>query len=253
MTSEDPTRSVLTRRRVLAGAATAVAIGAGAGIGGTELSTHLSGGAGATSAGESLAPPDVDLMQEHGVLKRVLLIYQTSLSGLQAGSGPLESRFVSAIHNGALIIHDFIEAFHEALEEGYVFPALRDAGQLVSTVDTLLLQHARGRERTQVILANATQTAMADPVIRNQVSDAVDSFVRMYQPHEAREDTVVFPAFRALLGARRLEELAATFGHLQQEQLGSNAFADAVNQVAAIEQSLGIYELTQFTPPAVVP
>jgi hypothetical protein len=75
----------------------------------------------------------------------------------------------------------------------------------------------------------------------------------MYEPHEAREDTVVFPAFRALLSTDELDELASTFADLQRSQFGPNAFVDVVNHVADIERSLGIYDLDEFTPSTEIP
>jgi hemerythrin-like domain-containing protein len=180
-------------------------------------------------------PPDVDLMQEHGVLKRVLLIYQECIRRQSIG----QELPVSAVHDGAEIIHDFIEGFHEALEEGFVFPKLRSAGKLVGTVDTLLLQHARGRQLTQLILAeSAAQTATVNDSA--QIVGAMTAFVRMYQPHEAREDTV--------LTSEQLSHLGTNFADLQREQFGPNALNQTVAKVAAIEETLGIYDLSQFTP-----
>jgi len=188
-------------------------------------------------------PPDVDLMQEHGVLKRVLLIYQECIRRQSIG----QELPVSAVHDGAEIIHDFIEGFHEALEEGFVFPKLRSAGKLVGTVDTLLLQHARGRQLTQLILAeSAAQTATVNDSA--QIVGAMTAFVRMYQPHEAREDTVVFPTFRSILTSEQLSHLGTNFADLQREQFGPNALNQTVAKVAAIEETLGIYDLSQFTP-----
>jgi hemerythrin-like domain-containing protein len=243
---DDPTQSAsLSRRRLL----TAGGIGIAIGVVGTELGNVVgqSSPAESSPAVSNVTPPDVDLMQEHGVLKRVLLIYQESIDRITTG----QPAPMSEIHAGALIIHDFIEGFHEALEEGYVFPALKAAGQLVATVDTLLLQHARGRQLTQLILTNSTNAKLSEPATRGQTAAAVTAFVTMYQPHEAREDTVVFPAFRALLGPSRLNDLAATFAHLQIQQFGADAFTATVNQVAAIEKTLDIYDLNQFTPAAV--
>lgn len=233
---------LVSRRTLLVGGAAALAVGAA----GTEIGNLATSGSTVTS---SSTPPDVDLMEEHGVLKRVLLIYQEALRRLDGQQPPP----VDAIHDGALIIHDFIEGFHEPLEEGYVFPRLRSAGQLTGTIDTLLLQHARGRERTQIILAGATAQGMATSSTRQQVAGAMTAFIAMYEPHEAREDTVVFPAFRALLTTEQLDGMAATFADLQRRQFGPAAFAAMVRHVATIEQSLGIYELDQFTPPAVAP
>ena len=233
--------SLIDRRRLLSTGAAVLAV-AGGSINARRLAA-LTGPEGAPAP-----PPDVDLMAEHGVLKRVLLIYQEAARQVGNGQAPP----VTAIRSGAEIIHDFIESFHEALEEGYVFPRLRDAGVLVSTVDTLLVQHARGRELTQLILEGSTPAAMRSDATRQNVVEAVAAFVRMYQPHEAREDTVVFPAFRAMLGAEELNDLAATFADLQVRQFGAGAFATFVDRVAGIERALGIYDLSEFTPSSVV-
>jgi hemerythrin-like domain-containing protein len=123
----------------------------------------------------------------------------------------------------------------------------------VPTVDTLLLQHGRGRLITQLLLSTATTARLAQSSARDRVAGAVGAFVRMYEPHEAREDTVVFPTFRSLLTANRLQELGQTFTDLQAQQFGPGGFAAVLEQVAALEESLGIDQLAAFTPAAVDP
>jgi hemerythrin-like domain-containing protein len=216
----------------------------------------LVAGAAAASAGWALSgqpaappdpaviPPDDDLMREHGVLKRVLLCYREMIARVQAG-GPLDAQ---DLHDAALIIHDYIEGFHEGLEEGYVFPRLVEAGHLASTVTTLLVQHARGRVITQFLLAGATAKGVASPGAPARLAAAMQAFDRMYEPHEAREDTVVFPAFRQILPATELTDLGQYFAELQHQEFGTNEFAAVVGRVASIEQNLGIYNLAQFTP-----
>jgi hemerythrin-like domain-containing protein len=216
----------------------------------------LVAGAAAASAGWALSgqpaappdpaviPPDDDLMREHGVLKRVLLCYREMIARVQAG-GPLDAQ---DLHDAALIIHDYIEGFHEGLEEGYVFPRLVEAGHLASTVTTLLVQHARGRVITQFLLAGTTAKGVASPGAPARLAAAMQAFDRMYEPHEAREDTVVFPAFRQILPAAELTDLGQYFAELQHQEFGTNEFAAVVGRVASIEQNLGIYNLAQFTP-----
>jgi hemerythrin-like domain-containing protein len=229
-------------RRSLLGIA---GVGVAAGVGGVEALR-------ATAAGSALPeaiPPGESLMGEHGVLKRVLLIYEAAVQ--QAGTDP--GTAAAAITGGAGIIHAFVENFHEAVEESFVFPALKSAGQLVSTVDTLLLQHARGRLITKFLLASATPASLANQVQREQITEAVNAFTRMYQPHEAREDTVVFPAYRALLTPAKLDDVGGVITTLQQKEFGPNGFAATVAHVADIERSLGIDDLTQFTPASPAP
>jgi len=186
------------------GGLAAAAVGAGA----TLAATGLSGAAPdpAASPDPAVIPPDDDLMREHGVLKRVLLVYRELMSRVQAGQ-----RLPAAqAHDAALIVHDFIEGFHEGLEEGYVFPRLRQAGQLESTVTTLLVQHARGRVLTQFILTH-TPAGAASAGTAADLAAAMSSFVRMYEPHEARADLFVDPG-RDAADLRRTAGLAC-FAH----------------------------------------
>ena len=233
------------RRAVLlsAGGLAAGAAGAGAAL---AISAPAGGRASSpVQQPDAYPPPGEDLMREHGVLKRVLLVYRELIRRAQQG-GQLPAQ---QLHDAALIIHDYIEGFHEGLEEGYVFPRLRRAGQLTGTVTTLLVQHARGRELTQFILSSAAPRGVASPAGRARLARAMSEFDRMYEPHEAREDTVIFPAFRKIVPAQELADLAQHFADLENQQFGSHGFSFMVNQVAAIEQALGIYDLNQFTPP----
>jgi hemerythrin-like domain-containing protein len=244
------TRGGIPRRSVLLTAGGLVAGGAG----GAAAALALSGSAKSASLApwikdESLPAPNEDLMSEHGLLIRILLIYRHLLGDHTAGK-PIPA---SQCRDAALVIHDYIEAFHEELEEAYVFPRLVAAGQLTGTVSTLLLQHARGREQTQLILASTAGTGTLPSARAERAAGAMAAFVRMYEPHEAREDTVLYPAFRSLLTPAQVAELGERFAQLQREQFGPTAFAGLVSRVAAIEQELGIYDLAQFTPPNITP
>jgi hemerythrin-like domain-containing protein len=215
-----------------------------AGTGAVWAATGTTASGATTPVPSSVIPPDDDLMREHGVLKRVLLCYREMTSRILAG----DQVSAANLQGAALIIHDFIEGFHEGLEEGYVFPRLLSAKQLTSTVDTLLVQHARGRVITQYLLAHATSHGMTSAATRGDLAAAMQAFDRMYEPHEAREDTVVFPAYRQLLSAGELVDIGQHFEDLEREQFGTDEFTAMTDQVASIEQSLGIYDLTQFTP-----
>lgn len=224
----------LTRRTLLVGGS-GLLIGAAA----TEGTNLALGGPGPS---KQLTPAE-DLMREHGVLKRILLAYRNVLDR-QAANRPVPA---AAVHDGATIIHDYIEGFHEGLEEAYVFPPLRRVGQLVETVDTLLVQHARGRRLTQRVLDTTSATTLT-PAAGAQLGSDLAAFLRMYEPHEAREDTVVFPALRQLLSASELRSLADTFDAEEDKQFGPDAFTDMVDRVTGIEKTLGIHDLSQFTP-----
>jgi len=109
-------------------------------------------------------------------------------------------------------------------------------------------QHAAGRAITARVLELASDGASITDARRTELSSRLTDFVRMYRPHEAREDTVVFPAFHKLFTPREWDALGDRFEGQEREKVGEEGFEHAVVRVATIEHALGIDELSRFTP-----
>jgi hemerythrin-like domain-containing protein len=194
---------------------------------------------------EEVSPPE-DLMREHGVLKRILLVYGEVLRRMDAN----EDLPPEPLADSAKIIRDFIEDYHEKLEENFLFPRFRKAGKLVDLVEVLLQQHQAGRRLTDITMHLATSQALKNAGDRRKLADSMRQFIRMYSPHEAREDTVLFPAFRGIVSAHEFDSLGEDFEKKEDELFGEDGFFKVVDRVAEIEKKLGIYDLAQFTPKA---
>jgi len=192
--------------------------------------------------GQKVSPPE-DLMQEHGILNRVLLIYDDCKTKLiNKETFPIET-----ISSAAGIVRRFVEDYHEKQEENYLFPRFKKANQLTDLVDVLLQQHQAGRSLTDQILQFSKSSSRTDSE-NQQLIRALTVFNTMYRPHEAREDTVLFPAFRKIVSKHEYDSLGEEFENNEQKLFGKDGFETMVNKVAGIEKSLGIYELSQFTP-----
>jgi hemerythrin-like domain-containing protein len=192
---------------------------------------------------EDLAPPE-DLMREHGVLNRLLLVYEESVRRLEGGvTLPPE-----ALASAAGVVRRFIEDYHEKLEEDFLFPRFEKAGKLTDLVATLRKQHQAGRRLTEDIQRLGTQPGLASSDGRTSVIAAIRSFVRMYRPHESREDTVLFPALRSVVSPKEFKDLGEQFEDREHALFGKEGFEGIVAQVARIEETLGIADLNQFTP-----
>ena len=70
----------------------------------------------------------------------------------------------------------------------------------------------------------------------------------MYRPHAAREDTVLYPAFRSVITPKEFDALGDQFEDKEQKLFGKDGFEKIVAEVAGLEKQLGIYDLAQFTP-----
>jgi hemerythrin-like domain-containing protein len=192
---------------------------------------------------EDVSPAE-DLMREHGVLKRVLLVYRELIRRMDANEGfPPET-----LSGSAAIIRKFIEDYHEKLEEDHLFPRFRKAGKLVELVTVLADQHRKGRVLTDAIVRGAAGSALKDPAQRARLKEHLALFIRMYEPHEAREDTVLFPALHQIVSRHEYFALGEEFEKKEHQLFGEDGFEKYVEEVAKIEKTLGIYDLARFTP-----
>ncbi|MET3115405.1 hemerythrin-like domain-containing protein [Pedobacter sp. CG_S7] len=192
--------------------------------------------------GQKVSPPE-DLMQEHGVLNRVLLIYDNFLE-LLANKKEVNP---GLLLDAAIIIRKFIEDYHEKQEEQFLFPRFEKAGKLIDLVQTLRTQHQQGG----IITSNILQIAKRPKLLTDEANELtifLSSFVKMYRPHEAREDTVLFPAFRTIVSKNEYDSLGEDFEKNEYQMFGEGGFQQFVDKVAYIEKELGIFELAQFTP-----
>jgi hemerythrin-like domain-containing protein len=228
--------TVEERRKFLA----TVASTAGLALAGCATTGAAGGGASAASSEDEEAEvtPGEDLMQEHGLLERILLIYDEGARRLEHAE-PFD---LAVITGAAAIVRRFVQEYHEKLEEQYVFPRLQTARREVDLVEVLLRQHARGREVTEAIV----RSAGAGP--SPELAQALRSFARMYRPHAAREETVLFPSFREVIGRGGYLELGEQFEDKEHELFGEHGFETTVAEVARLEAALGIDDLARFTP-----
>jgi len=188
-----------------------------------------------------------DLMREHGVIRRILVVYRESALRLRVKPASVPPEILK---RAASLLQTFGENYHERLlEEAHLFPAVKKAGgPAASLVDTLIAQHQRGRELTEYVL-RATQGTIgvghAEPLSR-----VLEGFARMYEEHAAQEDTIVFQAWKKALSKRQLSEMGELFEDIEHKTFGKDGFDDASEKIADIEAGLGITLAGMMAAPA---
>ncbi len=253
-------REFLSRTGILAGAAAgAAAVGGATFLGGT----GLPGGGpspGAASAAEATAAttaatsraaasidisPTEDLMREHGLLRRVMFMWDDMAARLTADKDVP----ASVLADSAGLVKRFINDYHEKLEEDYIFPRCRKAGLMADMVQVLQRQHEAGRGLVAELLDQGPGQ-LADPAGRRGLWRRLTAFNRMYRPHAAREDTELYQAFLTIVSAEELDKLADTFEGIEQGRFGKGGYEKLVRQASGMEKALGLADLAEFTPKA---
>lgn len=189
-----------------------------------------------------LFPHDIsapeDLMREHGLLNRVLLIYEEVINRIDHNEDFPAVQLAQSLE----IVKKFIEEYHEKIEEDHIFPLFEKHMVEVDLVTTLREQHIRGRAMTnklQLLVAGKQH----DAPILNEIKDLLHQFIAMYRPHESREDTVIFPHVRSLVNEEEYVELAEMCEDTEEKVFGEHGFELMLQKVEDIEKTLGIYEL----------
>ena len=201
--------------------------------------------------------PTEDLMREHGLLSRLLLIYEEIIKRIDTKTDfPL-----SALDKASGIIKSFIEDYHEKLEENYIFPLFEKRKNFANKtgvntleaqlVKTLREQHNKGREITAKLRAIISGEKSINKSDKQIIKNLLKKTINMYRPHAAREDTVLFPKIRSLVSAKEFDVLGDKFEDLEHKLFGQNGFESMVGTVAGIEKELGIYKLDKFTPKSI--
>jgi hemerythrin-like domain-containing protein len=200
---------------------------------------------GKPAASEVSAPED--LMREHGVLRRALLVYQETAVKLRAAAGAVEPE---ALQKTAKLFRVFGEEYHEQkLEEVHIFPAVQKGGGLAAAyIGVLTAQHQRGRELTDYILS-VTAGEKFSAITAETLARVMESLVRMYEHHAAIEDTIIFPAWKQTMTLEQMDALGEKFEEIEVQQFGKDGYEAAVKRIGDIEASLGLADLGQFTAP----
>jgi hemerythrin-like domain-containing protein len=227
---------VYARRRWLMGAAGCSLLAAAPGLAAPQSPTTKK------SAESVPVTATEDLMREHGVVERLLLIYGTGVRRLGNGEDIDPAIFIQA----AETMRDFVHDYHEKNEEEQVFPRFKTAGRMVELVNVLLAQHGACRKLTERVLDLAPKSG--SKAERQQMIDAMHATITLYRPHAAREDTDVFPTLRSLVTPNEFEQIGEALEKRESEKFGADGFEKVVRKVEALEKRLGINDLSQFTP-----
>lgn len=187
---------------------------------------------------ETEISPTEDLMREHGILNRIMLIYEDILQKIKN-----KTEFdINLLLKSATIVKEFIEEYHEPLEEKYIFSALLEKNMHTELIEELIAQHRISKLITEKIFKFIADSNLS------KISKYIKIFIHMYRAHESREDTVIFTQFRKITDDPTIKKLADVFEDTEHELFGPGGYESILAKVTDIEKQLGIYDLKVYTP-----
>ena len=182
-------------------------------------------------------------MREHGVIERVMLVYDECARRIESNLDVPPEVLPAATR----LVRAFVHEYHEKTEED-LFPRCEESLLHPDLIRVLRDQHGVGRRMTTFIEANAGSTTSAKKDDRRRLAAALRSFGRMYRPHVAREDTVLFPSLRQILRADELDALGAQLLVRENALFGVGGAGRKLVEVSQLESSLCIADLMRATP-----
>jgi hemerythrin-like domain-containing protein len=197
---------------------------------------------GAAQGNAARATANEDLMQEHGLVTRVILIYGRTIELLNSNQ-PVDLAHAGA---AAQIVARVIHGHHEVEEERIIFPVVEKTAGMQKLTSTLRGQHNAARGLTAIIGRNASGQAVKDAARRKELVVAMQNFMNMYTPHGAHEDTEVYPAFRDALSRDEYAKVAEQFAADEQRVNTAGGFRENAAALARVEGALGL-DLARYT------
>jgi hemerythrin-like domain-containing protein len=177
--------------------------------------------------------PIEHLMREHGVYERVLLIYDEAARRLDRGLELPDD----VVQGAARVAQHYLEAYHQDLEEKWVFPRFEKAIVMIKEVRELRADHENARAITADIVM-LTSAPPRDGVERARVAERLRRYVKLMRPHLAREDTTLLPALHELVTPEESKAMVQLFEAREKELFGGKGFTQVLGELEIMEKKL---------------
>lgn len=188
--------------------------------------------------------PIEDLMEEHSILRRALLIYEECIRRMEIGEDFDPELLIETTN----VIKVIIIFHHALLEHEYIFPRFREADKYVQMADILTEQHGRVGEQEELIIKYSNRDSINNPEEKAMLINALKKSIRVFRPHINIEDTEMFPEFKTVVTAHEYYELGKKFKEIEYQKWGENGHRQMVDKIIQVEKALGINDLDSFTP-----
>lgn len=163
--------------------------------------------------------PIEKLMDEHqNILKGIDLLAKNA-DRLEKGE-KIDPRFFT----GAVeFIRNYADKYHHAKEEDILFVKMEKAGFPAQggPIAVMLSEHDQGREYVSGLESANESYITGDTDATGNIVEYARGYVYLLKNHIAKEDTVLYPMARDVLGEKGIEALIPEFDRVEKEKAGT--------------------------------
>ena len=186
------------------------------------------------------------LMNEHGLKRRILLMYDELLPRLNELSR--ESEHMTVIKDCVNVDKNLFDEHHEVLEEQYIYPLFENHAQLAPLVEQLREQNKVSKRINRDIMTLVDAQDVTPERRAEEMKTLLSQYSKMYRAHMAWEDSRLLPALSSMLNDEELHALANTFRQHHDAHLGESGLNGVDERISSLENRLGIKDLAYYTP-----
>lgn len=155
------------------------------------------------------------LTEEHEVIKRVLVALRGITREMRSGYKPT----VEELERFVDFIKTFADSCHHSKEEGSLFPALEARGisRIGGPIGVMLQEHEQGRSFVRGMLEAIDAIEGGDEQGYGAFERNASAYVSLLEDHIFKEDNILYPMGRGVLGVEDLERLLDSFKEVEAE------------------------------------
>jgi hemerythrin-like domain-containing protein len=157
-----------------------------------------------------------DLVQEHKAIQQALNVLEKMCSLIKA-SQKVDYQDIEQIID---FIKTFADKCHHGKEEGFLFPALEEAGikKENGPIGVMLLEHEKGRE-----LVRHMQSSFSGNLTQpEKFAEFSTAYINLLRNHIEKENSILFPMGDARLSQAKQVELLNKFETFENEVIGKD-------------------------------
>ena len=183
------------------------------------------------------------LIEEHGVIERVIAAMEAATRRLEAGLPIGGGAALAGAHwftGAADFIQGFADGCHHRKEEGVLFPAMEAAGvpREGGPIGVMLAEHEQGRVFTRAMRAAADRMAAGDAGAHVDVQKNAMGYVSLLRQHIQKENKVLFPMADRVIRDAQQAEVAEAFERVEREETGAGVHEKYLGIAEDLERAL---------------